>query len=84
MELVLAAGLSVERELKNLGFHIRAATHIELTVIELWTCVKPFFGVMNLVLQSGSRMDASGFGGCSANVSLVTALFRLLSLLVEA
>ncbi|GFT50616.1 hypothetical protein TNCV_552011 [Trichonephila clavipes] len=42
---------------------------VELTVIGLWTCGILFFGVMNLALQSGSRMDASGFGGCPANVS---------------
>ncbi|GFV63505.1 hypothetical protein TNCV_1551681 [Trichonephila clavipes] len=47
---------------------------VELTVIGLWTCGKLFFGGMNLALQSGSRMDASGFGECPANVSLVTAL----------
>ncbi|GFU02842.1 uncharacterized protein TNCV_3480581 [Trichonephila clavipes] len=33
---------------------------VELTVIGLWTCGKLFFGVMNLALQSGNRMDASG------------------------
>ncbi|GFS90255.1 uncharacterized protein TNCV_508761 [Trichonephila clavipes] len=33
---------------------------VELTVIGLWTCGKLFFGVMNLALQTGSRMDASG------------------------
>ncbi|GFU01623.1 RCC2 homolog [Trichonephila clavipes] len=54
---------------------------VELTVIELWTCGKLFFGVMNLALQSGSRMDASGLGG---NVSLMTALCPLLSWVVEA
>ncbi|GFV67819.1 uncharacterized protein TNCV_925851 [Trichonephila clavipes] len=35
-------------------------------------------------LQSGSRMDTSGFGGCPVNASLVTALCGLLSLVVEA
>ncbi|GFV17942.1 transposable element Tc1 transposase [Trichonephila clavipes] len=34
---------------------------VELTAIGLWTCGKLFFGEMNLALQSGSRMDASGF-----------------------
>ncbi|GFT89964.1 hypothetical protein TNCV_4592681 [Trichonephila clavipes] len=90
---------TVCREFKNLGFHGQAAAHkpkslhrmrsiycngVELTVIELWTCRKLFFGVMNLALQAGCRMDASGFGECPANVSLVTALYRLLSWVVEA
>ncbi|GFS90165.1 hypothetical protein TNCV_508251 [Trichonephila clavipes] len=57
---------------------------VQLIVIGLWTCGKLFFGVLNLDLQSDSRMDASGFGGCPANVSLATALCRLLSLVVEA
>ncbi|GFX92294.1 hypothetical protein TNCV_1112211 [Trichonephila clavipes] len=57
---------------------------VELTIIGLWTSGKRFFGVMNLALQSGSRMDASGFGGCPANIPLVTALCPLLSLVVEA
>ncbi|GFV39594.1 hypothetical protein TNCV_4173031 [Trichonephila clavipes] len=35
---------------------------VDLTVIGLCTCGKLFFGVMNLALQSGSRMDASGLG----------------------
>ncbi|GFV31914.1 hypothetical protein TNCV_2564171 [Trichonephila clavipes] len=56
---------------------------VELTIIGLWTCGKLFFGVMNLALQSGSRMDASGFS-CRVNVSLLTALCRLLSWVVEA
>ncbi|GFS86187.1 regulator of chromosome condensation 2 [Trichonephila clavipes] len=86
---------TVRQELKNLGFHGRAAAHkprmrsihcngVELTVIGLWTSGKRFFGVMNLALQSGSRMDAYGFGGCPANIPLVTAMCRLLSLVVEA
>ncbi|GFU20703.1 hypothetical protein TNCV_3176411 [Trichonephila clavipes] len=33
---------------------------LEFTVIGQWTCVKLFFGVVNLALQSGSWMDASG------------------------
>ncbi|GFU80251.1 hypothetical protein TNCV_3520281 [Trichonephila clavipes] len=57
---------------------------VELTVIGLWTCGKLFFGVMNLALQSGSRIDSSRFGGCPANVALATASCRLLSLEVEA
>ncbi|GFU06658.1 hypothetical protein TNCV_4352551 [Trichonephila clavipes] len=57
---------------------------VELTVIGLWTCGKLFFGVMNFALQSVSQMDASGLGGCPANVSIVTVLCRLLSLVVEA
>ncbi|GFW60370.1 regulator of chromosome condensation 2 [Trichonephila clavipes] len=69
---------TVRRELKNLGFHSRAAAHkpnitpqnakhrlqwCKAPVIGLWTCGKLFFGMMNLALQSGSRRDASGFGG---------------------
>ncbi|GFW68499.1 DDE_3 domain-containing protein [Trichonephila clavipes] len=52
---------------------------VELTVVGLWTCGKLFFGVMNLALQSGCRMDASGFGGCPAYVSLMSALCRPLN-----
>ncbi|GFX86678.1 regulator of chromosome condensation 2 [Trichonephila clavipes] len=91
---------TVRRELKNLEFHmviqpltIQTSLHrmrsidcngVELTIIGLWACGKLFFGVMNLALQSGSQMDASGFGRCPANVPLVAALCRLLSLVVEA
>ncbi|GFU73296.1 hypothetical protein TNCV_4731131 [Trichonephila clavipes] len=56
---------------------------VDLTVIGLWTCGKLFFGVMNLALHSDSRMDAPGYSGCPANLSLVTALCRLLSLVME-
>ncbi|GFV79835.1 hypothetical protein TNCV_1726601 [Trichonephila clavipes] len=33
---------------------------VELTIIGLGTCGKLFFGVMNLALKSGSRMDLHG------------------------
>ncbi|GFS86170.1 hypothetical protein TNCV_660591 [Trichonephila clavipes] len=87
------------RKLKNLRFHGRAATHkktslhrmrsndsigAEITVIGVRTCGKLLFGVRNLALQSSSRMDTSGFDGCPVNVSLLTALCQLLSLVVEA
>ncbi|GFU81548.1 uncharacterized protein TNCV_4926791 [Trichonephila clavipes] len=90
---------TVHREFKNLGFHGLAAAHKPYITPQnvkhrlQWcrthhhwtvTCGKLFFGVMNLALQSRSWMDASGFGECPANVSLVTALCRLLSLGVEA
>ncbi|GFS99536.1 uncharacterized protein TNCV_4534981 [Trichonephila clavipes] len=93
---------TVQRELKNLGFHGRAAAHKpNITpqnakhrlqwcrahrhwTVNMWKTLLCVCGVMNLALQFGSRMDASGFGGCPANVSLVTTLCRLLSLVVEA
>ncbi|GFU74267.1 hypothetical protein TNCV_4168581 [Trichonephila clavipes] len=50
---------------------------VEMWKTVLW-CDEPVF------LQSGSRMDASGFGGCPANISLATVLCRLLSLVMEA
>ncbi|GFU05233.1 uncharacterized protein TNCV_575491 [Trichonephila clavipes] len=94
---ICVSSRTVRRELKDFGFHGRAATHKPNVTPQNakhrlqwcrshrhWTCGKLFFGLMNLALQSGSRMDASGFGGCPANVSLVTALCRLLSLVVEA
>ncbi|GFS47774.1 uncharacterized protein TNCV_3597881 [Trichonephila clavipes] len=78
---------TVRRELKNVGFHGRAAAQKPNITPQNakhrlqwcrahrhWTCGKLFFGVMNLALQSGSRMDESGFGGCPGNVFLVTAL----------
>ncbi|GFW91250.1 hypothetical protein TNCV_736651 [Trichonephila clavipes] len=81
---------TVRRELKNLEFRDRAATHkpnitqqmrsidcngVERTVIGLRTCGKLFFGAMNLVLQSGSLW-------VWRNVSLATALCPLLSWVV--
>ncbi|GFT26921.1 transposable element Tc1 transposase [Trichonephila clavipes] len=85
------------RRVKNLGFHGRAASHkpnitpqnakhrLQWCIAHRhWTCGKLFFGVMNLALQSGSRMDLHGFGGCPANVSLATALCPLLSWVVGA
>ncbi|GFW81407.1 hypothetical protein TNCV_377551 [Trichonephila clavipes] len=80
--VLLAAGLFVESQKLGIPWSSsRSQAHkrsidfngLELTIIGLWTCGKLFFGVMNLTLQSASRMDASGFGGCPANVSLVTA-----------
>ncbi|GFY07001.1 hypothetical protein TNCV_4202721 [Trichonephila clavipes] len=97
-ELVLAAGLSVESQ-KTWDFMVvqplasQTSLHrmrsidcngVELTIIGLWTCGKLFFGGMNLALQSASRMDTSGLGGCPTNVSLVTALGPLLSWVGEA
>ncbi|GFV42425.1 transposable element Tcb1 transposase [Trichonephila clavipes] len=85
---------TVHQELKILGFHGHVAAHKpNITPQNVkhrlqwcrahrhWTVgmrKTVFFGVMNLALQSGSRMDASTFNGCQANISLVTALCRLL------
>ncbi|GFV86278.1 uncharacterized protein TNCV_2093191 [Trichonephila clavipes] len=61
---------TVRRELKNLGFHGRAAAHKPnitpqnakhrlqwCTAHCHWTCLKLFFGVINLALQSDGRVS---------------------------
>ncbi|MBJ4999845.1 hypothetical protein JGF38_22890 [Salmonella enterica subsp. enterica serovar Hadar] len=66
---VSASSRTVRRELKNLGFHGRvAAQKPNITPQNAKRRLK-WCKVMNLALQSGSPMDASGFGGCPASAS---------------
>ncbi|GFX51157.1 uncharacterized protein TNCV_2735081 [Trichonephila clavipes] len=82
---------TVRRELKNLGFHGHAAAHkphiTPQNVKQGSRAHRHWTGDMwKTVLWSRFThwMYLHGFGGCPANVSLVTALCRLLRLVVEA
>ena len=77
---------TVGRELHEMGFHGRAATHaspcvmpsvgwssVKLTAILLWRSGNAFAGEMNHASPPGSPTEESGFGGCQENATCLNA-----------